>query len=461
VTQAGVSPSSFVLTITPDVEISGLVQGVALKDNFAPPLSFQFDKLQAYMLKPDPKLDPLQPVQEGIVTHTHTAANTLKLFRLALPVASARAMAVIGLFVALVGLLALAVWISFLSRKSQEAMVRMKYGSMLIDVLPGRTGILRPTVDVMSVDDLARLAERNNVMILHEAHGKMHTYRVEGDQLTYRYTMIDGLEENGSTVPEVINSFDLRQAIDRDEFKVFYQPIVSLVDEKIIAVEALLRWQHPTNGLITAKDFIRSAESTGLIDSLGEWMLQEACTQLLEWRQTGTKLRLTVNFSKRQLEKDPVSIISRVLTKTGLGAEALQVEIQEESLQDDPLNILENLARLKELGVHISLDGFTGQTSVSELGKLPIDSVKIDRLVIEKVSQPRDAEYIQGIISAMLSQGLNVVAEGVETEEQMEFLRSQLCPEAQGYLIARPGPASELTSLLREQADKDREDPKC
>jgi EAL domain-containing protein (putative c-di-GMP-specific phosphodiesterase class I) len=115
---------------------------------------------------------------------------------------------------------------------------------------------------------------------------------------------------------------------------------------------------------------------------------------------------------------------------------------------------------LKELGVHISLDGFTGQTSVSELGKLPIDSVKIDRLVIEKVSQPRDAEYIQGIISAMLSQGLNVVAEGVETEEQMEFLRSQLCPEAQGYLIARPGPASELTSLLREQADKDREDLK-
>ncbi|NTU74759.1 MAG: EAL domain-containing protein, partial [Anaerolineaceae bacterium] len=435
--------------IDPRIEIAGTLSGIELKTSFRPELVFQFDKVQIYMVQNDPEVDPLAPVMEGFITNQYITANTLKIFALTLTVAGARSLTVLGLLISLGALLLLSFVVASIGGTSKETLVRMKYGSLLVDVQPRSLELDKPAVEVVSVDDLAKLAERNNAMILHEIQGYVHTYLVEGDQITYRYTLNEGPE--GQTVLDSdpsISSFNLRQGIERGEFKVYYQPIVSLLDEKIIAVEALMRWQHPQNGLISAKDFIRAAESTGLIDTLGEWMLQVACAQLKEWRADGNPLRLSVNFSRRQLEKDPAQIIARVLTKTGLTADALQIEIPEDSLTVNPKHILANLARLKELGVNISVDGFSGQSSLSSLHELPIDSIKIDRLVIDKVNRPEDAEYIQGIISAALEQGLNVVAEGVETEEQMSFLRSQLCTQAQGYLIARPAPAQELTELL-------------
>lgn len=448
--QTGVTPNTYSLVISPQVVTEGLVKGLAVKDPFAPELTFQLDHVQAYLVRMDSKQDPLKPFQDGLVSDAHSEANTLKIFGLALKVAGARALAVMGLLIALLGLAWLGVMISRTAHHDKETFVRMKYGSLLVNVLPGARPFLASAVDVASVDDLARLAERNNAMILHEVQGKMHLYRVEGDQVTYRYTMMDGPE--GLDIEKqagAVGPLDLQQAIERDEFKVYYQPIVSLLDEKIIAVEALLRWQHPTNGLISAKDFIEVAETTGLIDRMGEWMLQSACAQLTEWRQAGNPLRLAVNFSRRQLEKDPAGIIARVLVKTGLSPAALQVEIGEESLLDESGAILTNLVRLKDLGVHISVDGFSGHSSIKTLKQLPVDSIKIDRMVIEKLNQPEDVEYVQGIISAALEQGLNVVAKGVETEQQLNFLRSQLCLQAQGYLIARPAPAQELSELLQ------------
>lgn len=447
--QTGMTSYSYTVSINPGVQVMGVVNNAVLSDSFVTPLTFQLDKVHAFVTKPSADTNPLNPVQEGMLSQQVTVSNTLSILGLEIPVQTARNVALIALGISLIGLLVLTALISRTSKRSKEMLVRMKYGSTLVDVAPQTPVFNRPAVDVQDIDDLARLAERSNTVILHKAEGWMHTYLVEGDQITYRYILSDNGNHPVSTDAFGNNQpFDLRQAIEREELKVYYQPIVSLTDGKITAVEALLRWQHPQNGLISAKDFITAAESSGLIDSIGEWVLQTACTQIKIWRESGNPLRLAVNFSQRQIEKHPAQMINQVLRRTGLSADALQIEIPESSLSSGSPSILSNIQELRQIGVKVSLDGYSGRSSSMSIGDLPVDSIKIDRREIEKVTQPRDAEYVQGIISAALNRGLNVVAEGVETQDQMDFLRLQLCSQAQGFLIARPAPAEEISALL-------------
>jgi EAL domain-containing protein (putative c-di-GMP-specific phosphodiesterase class I) len=268
--------------------------------------------------------------------------------------------------------------------------------------------------------------------------------------MTFHY-VINEIENRTLIVSPMQRKKDLRQAIERDEFKVYYQPIVSLSDRKIIAVEALLRWQHPQNGLVSAKEFIPAAEKTGLIDTIGEWMLQVACTQIKVWQEAGVPLKLAINLSERQLERGPDRIIARALQSTGLDPTALQVEVPATSAFENRAMILPNLQALKKLGIQISVDNYSGNFPLSSLSQFPFNTIKIDRAMLEKVNNPQDAETIHGMISSALSQGLNVIAEGVETEEQLNFLRTQLCTQAQGYLLGRPAPAEELTLLFQDR----------
>jgi EAL domain-containing protein (putative c-di-GMP-specific phosphodiesterase class I) len=241
---------------------------------------------------------------------------------------------------------------------------------------------------------------------------------------------------------------DLRRGLERQEFQVHYQPIVSLADGKITGVEALLRWQHPQRGLVFPAEFIPAAEATGLIEPIGEWMLPVACAQCKAWQKAGVPLTLAVNLSERQLEGDPVKIISRVLQNTGMDPHTLQIEIPETRLIESIHKILPRLQELKSLGIQISMDDFVGQSSLSSLERFPLDSVKIDRPLIERLINPEGGTIVRRMIAAALSLGLNVVAEGVETEEQLGFLRSNLCTLAQGYLLGRPASAQETTQLL-------------
>lgn len=447
--QTGMTPYSYQLSIDPNIVVSGKLQGMELADTFNVPLTFQLDKVHAFVTRPSAGADPLNPVQEGMISNPVTVANSLSIFSMDLPIRTARVIALAGLAFSLVGLLALTAIISRTSKRSKEMLVRMKYGSTLVDVVPEAPVFNRPAVDVKDIDDLARLAERGNTVILHKVDGQMHTYLVEGDQITYRFIM----NENGSRPGALemagkAQSLDLRQAIEREELKVYYQPIVSLSDGKITAVEALLRWQHPQNGLISAKDFITAAETSGLIDPIGEWVLQTACTQVKIWRDSGYPLRLAVNFSQRQIEKRPVQMISQVLRRTGITADALQIELTENCLNQQSTVMLANIQEMRQLGVKVSVDGYSGLPAGMDITQLPVDIIKIDRTVIGKVNQPQDAEYVQGIISAALDRGLNVVAEGVETQDQMDFLRTKSCSQAQGFLIARPSPAEEISALL-------------
>lgn len=307
-----------------------------------------------------------------------------------------------------------------------------------------------PEVNLAAMDDLAKLAARENTFIIHTARNFGHEYLVQSGQVLYRYSTREEETEPFFHSP-IQKRRELLKAFKRNEFKVYYQPIVSLTDRKITAVEALLRWQHPNNGLVSAKEFIRAAEKTGLIDMLGEWMLQEACHQIKIWQEAGVPLKLAVNLSQRQLEQAPNRLIIHALQLAGLDPCALQVEVPEASALAHPEKVIRNLQELNRLGIQIAVDDYSGHFPIPQSDQLPVSTLKIDRSILEQVNNPHQAETIHRMISAALNQGINVIAEGVETEEQLSFLSMNLCPQAQGYLLGRPAPAEELSLLFKEQ----------
>ncbi len=245
---------------------------------------------------------------------------------------------------------------------------------------------------------------------------------------------------------------DLRTALERNEFKIFYQPIVALKDSSIVGMEALLRWQHPHQGLVAPSDFIPLAEETGLIVPLGEWLLSTACRQLKAWFDGGVPpLRLAVNISPVQL-RDPgfPDMVINVIRESGVNPENLELEITETILMEQSSSIVDVLLKLKALGIHISLDDFgTGYSSLSYLQNLPIDTLKIDRSFINKLAFNREqTNIIETILMLGSNLGMDVVAEGIETVEQWEKLQKMKCSRGQGFLFSHPLEESAMASLL-------------
>ena len=229
----------------------------------------------------------------------------------------------------------------------------------------------------------------------------------------------------------------LRQALGQKQFQLHYQPQIDIVSGRVVRLEALLRWHHPTQGMIAPNRFIPLAEKTGLIIPIGEWVLREACSQVAA--QHG--LKVAVNLSARQFhQKDLVAMTRRILEETGMLPANLELEITESALIDDVELAIVTMEQLNDLGVSVSLDDFgTGYSSLSYLKRFPIDMLKIDKSFIDEVTIDADSNVIVKTIIVMAhSLGLKVIAEGVETKEQLTMLREQGCDQAQGYLIARP-----------------------
>ncbi|MBP1154533.1 MULTISPECIES: EAL domain-containing protein [unclassified Paenibacillus] len=248
---------------------------------------------------------------------------------------------------------------------------------------------------------------------------------------------------------------ELRRAIARKELILHFQPQMNVVSGRIIGFEALIRWMHPERGMILPGQFIPFAEESGLIVSIGDWVLREACRLSAAWQKAGLPpIPVAVNLSARQfMQNNLYAKVSEVLCETGLDPSLLEFEITESSTMDiDHATTL--LHEMKKLGVNISIDDFgTGYSSFSYLKKLPIDKLKIDRsFVSECVSNPNDAAIVASIISMTKHLNLRVSAEGVETEEQLEFLRSNQCDEIQGYFFSRPVSADEALRLMERQA---------
>lgn len=241
---------------------------------------------------------------------------------------------------------------------------------------------------------------------------------------------------------------DLREALTHDQFALHYQPLVDLHTGRITTCEALLRWTHPTRGNIPPSVFIPVAEETGLIIALGEWVLNRACADAADWPRN---VRVAVNLSPVQFRDEGLGLqVIAALAKSGLSAQRLELEVTERLLLEDNDSTLETMHRLHELGVSLSLDDFgTGYSSLNYLRKFPFQKIKIDRSFITDLGDGRDARAIIGAV-ASLGAGLDktVVAEGIETEEQMNLVRSQGCQEGQGYLFGKPMPAAEIQSRL-------------
>ncbi|MBV9108654.1 MAG: EAL domain-containing protein, partial [Gemmatimonadetes bacterium] len=244
---------------------------------------------------------------------------------------------------------------------------------------------------------------------------------------------------------------DLRRALQRGELRLHYQPIISLSTGRIAGLEALCRWQHPDRGLIEPADFIATAEETGAIVPLGEWVLQEACMQLAEWRrELGVRVAVSVNLSARQLAAPGFAgSVRRALEESGLKPRHLKLEITESALlESEAAGAL--LGELRELGVEMQLDDFgTGYSSLSALHRLPMKALKVDRTFVGRMAEGSASSQLVRTITLMArGLDLSVIAEGVESEAQLAELRAMGCDYAQGYLISRPIPAGALRDLL-------------
>ncbi len=244
---------------------------------------------------------------------------------------------------------------------------------------------------------------------------------------------------------------DLREAIERNELELYYQPIVSLQDDSVIGVEALARWRHPTKGFIPPSQFIPVAEDTGLINRIGEWALAEACRKIV---QLPGEVSLAVNLSPVQFAApDLVAVIQRALAASGLEPQRLELEITESLLLENSEHILSILRRLRQLGVRIALDDFgTGYSSLSYLRKFPLDKIKIDRsFVTDMASQSDQVAIVQALLNIARALGMTVTAEGVESAIQKDFLRALGCDNAQGFLFGKPVPFDQLAALLADR----------
>lgn len=269
-----------------------------------------------------------------------------------------------------------------------------------------------------------------------------------------RYEVFD-VDMRSAVIARLQLETDLRNGISREEFRNYYQPIVSLGSGRIVGFEALLRWQHPTRGLVQPADFISVAEETGMIRELGWWSLREACRQTCTWnagRSNSSPLTISVNLSVKQLlQPDLATSIGNLLRDAGLAPSCLKLEITESAVMQDPAAAAEVLLQIKSLGVQLSIDDFgTGYSSLSYLHRFPLDNLKIDRSFTAEIERGGDSlEIVRTILPMAKGLRLDVIAEGVENGEQLAILSKLQCEYAQGYYFSKPLTAVDAAALLK------------
>lgn len=248
---------------------------------------------------------------------------------------------------------------------------------------------------------------------------------------------------------------NLRRALDQEEFKLYYQPKLSLKDGSVIGAEALIRWQSPEQGMVPPDRFIPFAEEAGLIVPIGEWVLRTACHQNKRWQEAGLPpIPVAVNLSPRQLNQSLPEFVSGVLEQSGLAASCLELEITENVVMKDAEKSVATLHALKRLGLQISVDDFgTGYSSLSYLRRFPVDALKIDKSFVRDIARDADsAAIVKAVISLAHILNLRVIAEGVEDEQQHAFLKENACDEVQGYFFGKPMAAEDFTAWMSRQA---------
>lgn len=288
--------------------------------------------------------------------------------------------------------------------------------------------------------------------LLQKAGIAMHYSKQQGGNTFHFYSS----DLDKRSMQFIILQGDLHRAIERNEFQLFYQPQVNTQSGKLIGAEALIRWRHKERGFVPPDLFIPLAEESGLITRIGEWVINEACRNVREWTESNYPLpRIAVNVSGRQLqEKDFLHTMRKIADNSGIDHQLITIELTESMLMDNAQKNIKMLQDIKSMGFKLSMDDFgTGFSSLSYLSRFPLDELKIDKSFISGVTtdgKNDSTNIVVAIIAMAHSLGLKVVAEGIETLEQLAFLRQQDCDECQGYLFSKPIPFSEFSELLRK-----------
>ena len=327
--------------------------------------------------------------------------------------------------------------ISIAKRIRQSLKAPFKIGSKEI-VMSASIGIVIGTPDYFSSDTVVRDADTA-------------MYQAKKNSNSDYQVFVPEMHDNAQKVLQL--EINLRKAIERNEFCLYYQPIFSCNSKKLVGFEALIRWNHPEKGLLSPMEFIPIAEDTGLIIPIGMWVLKEACQQLMYWTDTYpecARLKMSVNLSAKQFsQKDLIKSIDQLLQKTGIEYNRLQLEITESAIMDNTIVAPGILNELKDRDIQLSLDDFgTGYSSLSYLRRFPIDTLKIDRSFIQEIEDNDDyLAIVKVIVDLAHHLGMDIVAEGIETETQLNKLRDVGCENGQGYYYSKPIPPSFIEEI--------------
>jgi diguanylate cyclase (GGDEF)-like protein len=334
-------------------------------------------------------------------------------------------------------------WQPVVQRILEAVMQPMDLGGT--EVLPGSSaGVAVFPEDGQTADTLMSNADQ-----------ALYRSKVLGGRRSVRYDREFGAEVRYRTQLEN----GLHRALEREELSVHYQPVVDVATGRIVATEALLRWDHPQFGAVAPESFVSLAEHIGVISEIGEWVLDQACRQTIAWHAAGhDELRIAVNLSIRQFEAGAIdTVVARVLRRYGLDPHFLELELTESQAVDNPEECIASLNALRQMGVRCAIDDFgTGYSGLSSLLRLPVDTLKIDRTFVTHLAEnPQDQSVVKAIIALAHSMEKIVIAEGVETAEQLAVLQDYECDHVQGFFFSRPVPDRELTELLSGQPQVD------
>ncbi|MGB3138695.1 MAG: bifunctional diguanylate cyclase/phosphodiesterase [Nodosilinea sp.] len=301
---------------------------------------------------------------------------------------------------------------------------------------------------------LQTLSTQGIDQLLQRAHMAMHQAKQRGRGQCQFYSP----EANAQLQERLIIENDLHAALERNQLRVYYQPLIDLQTGQTVAVEALVRWQHDTRGLVSPAQFIPIAEANGLIVPIGEWVLRTACAQCRAWQLAGVSpMRMSVNLSARQFSQpDLVETVAQVLAETQLEPTYLELEVTESFLMEDIQHSVKTLQRLRELGVTLALDDFgTGYSSLNYLNRFPVTILKIDRSFVKDIMvNPESAAVTDAIIALAKSLHLGITAEGIEDKEQLAYLKERGCEEGQGFYFSPPVSAEALEAHLSEPLER-------
>lgn len=315
-------------------------------------------------------------------------------------------------------------------------------------VVDGRSLYITPSIGVAAYPVDGGDAET----LLKNADAAMYKAKEEGRNCVQFYSNT----LNDRATARFILETELRKALEQEALQVYYQPQIDLRSGCVVAMEALLRWNHPQRGFIPPSDFIPIAEEAGLIGILGEWVMRTACAQVKAWQVEGKgQAGIAVNISSRQFYDNKLTrMVAEILATTGLESKHLEVELTESMVMKDPKITISSLSALKEMGVSIAVDDFgTGYSSLAYLKKYPLDVLKIDRSFVRDIAtDPDDAAIVGAIIAMAKSLGMSVIGEGIETQQQLEFLKQNGCDIVQGYLLGKPVPADEAEAFLENHS---------